>query len=356
MAGAQALPRGVPQSVQPGRVLQQPIPAPPPSGPGGGIALPAPVEGAPPAGAENLRFQLTDVAVTGATTYPAAAFRPVFEKDIGKTVSLADVYRWAAEITETYRRDGYVLSQVVVPEQRIQGGVVHLVVAEGFVDQVIVKGVSSPRLKALGDHIRSQHPLKAATLERYLLLANDLPGMSVQGVLSPSQTTPGAADLTLTARRKQVDGSVETDNFGTAYQGPWEATASVGANGLLGQDERLALRYTTVATPSELGLVGADLALPLGSDGTQLVIDASHTQGRPGFTLSPFDVHTVGDSVSLGLQHALIRSRASNLTVAATLVLSGLHHHAQYPRLVGRQGPGPAPQRRLQPDRPVRRQ
>jgi len=317
-AAAQVAPPTLPQSIQPGRALQQPLQAPVPSGPGGAVELPAPVDGAPPQGAEGLTFTLRDVAISGATVYPAAALRPFYEKSIGQTVSLADVYRWAAEITQKYRASGYVLSQVLAPQQRIDGGVVRLVVVEGFVDQVTIKGVSDRRLQAIADHIKRYKPLTAVVLERYLLLANDLPGLSVQGVLSPSATTPGAADLTLTARRKTTDASLEVDNFGTAYQGPWQGTATVGVNGLLGQDERVALRYTSAGDTRELGVAGLDIALPVGSNGTEVVVAASHIEGHPGYALTPFDVHTVGNGFSLALQHPLIRSRAQNLTLSAT--------------------------------------
>jgi hemolysin activation/secretion protein len=314
---AQALPGGVPQSVQPGRVLQQFTPqvAPPA---GAEIEVPAPNPEHPPTGAEKVSFKLSEIVIAGNTVYPPGTLNKLYAGDIGKTVTLSRVYDIANEITDKYRADGYILSQAVVPAQRIHGGSIKIIVVEGFIDQVKVQGDDSKRLEGYAAQIRSVRPLTSKVLERYLLLANDLPGMSVQSVLAPSPKVTGAADMTLVAKRKTAAASLEMDNFGSAYQGPWQGTASASLADVLGHDELIALRTATTSTPSQMSLYGLNLSAPVDDDGTSLVFDVSRTRGHPGFTLAPFDVRTLGYSGSLALQRYMIRSRAENLLLSAT--------------------------------------
>lgn len=74
----------------------------------------------------------------GATVYNDAQLKSVYADQIGQTVSLADVYGIANKLTKKYRNDGYILTQVVVPPQEIDGGVAKLRVVEGYVDNITV--------------------------------------------------------------------------------------------------------------------------------------------------------------------------------------------------------------------------
>jgi hemolysin activation/secretion protein len=71
--------------------------------------------------------------------------------------------------------------------------VVTVQVVEGFVSSVSVKGDSARLNRFLaqyGARIQASKPLKVQELERYALLANDLPGVSMQSVLTPSKNIP----------------------------------------------------------------------------------------------------------------------------------------------------------------------
>jgi hemolysin activation/secretion protein len=122
---------------------------------------------------------------------------------------------------------------------------------------VTVQGDTSPVLVAYGEKLRASRPLKADDLERYLLLANELPGVTVRSVLEPSANVPGASNLTLVAVEKPVDATFELDNRGTRYVGPWQGYTSVGFNDLLGYNERTAFRYATTSDPRAKGYCSA---------------------------------------------------------------------------------------------------
>ena len=93
-----------------------------------------------PAGADQVRFVLQDIRFEGATVFSEADFRPLYADLIGTEVSIGDIFTVAQQATVQYRTAGYILSQVLVPAQQVEGGVITLQVVEGFVDEVNVQG------------------------------------------------------------------------------------------------------------------------------------------------------------------------------------------------------------------------
>lgn len=272
-----------------------------------------------PAGAELQTFVLGGVVVEGSTVFSPADFAPLFADQVGQSVSLADIFAIANQATALYRDNGYILSRVVVPPQDIIGGTVTLQAVEGYIATVAIDGnVGGDRalLEAYGANIAEARPLNAADLERYLLLAGDLAGAEARGVLSPSQTTPGASDLTIVMEHDYWDGFAAVDNRGSRFVGEWIGTAGVGVNSLLGLYEEFNLTVATSSDFSELAFAEFAAILPVGTEGTTIAARASTSFSEPGDSLREFDVDSRSWRFTLEGNHPLIRSRTENLFIA----------------------------------------
>jgi hemolysin activation/secretion protein len=177
-----------PPSARPDVRLEQLQPAPIP-GAKAPVEVPESAPSHAPAGAEQVRFLLTGLSIEGVTAYPQAQIIAIAGGKIDHQVSLADIYGIAAEIQRKYREDGYFLTRVILPPQVIDQGRVRILVLEGFVSGIEIQGDVGP-VKALIEsylqHVLAERPLKLATLERNLLLAKDIPGVDVNGILRPS--------------------------------------------------------------------------------------------------------------------------------------------------------------------------
>ena len=89
-------------------------------------------------------------------------------------------------------------------------------------------------IDAYAAKIEKSRPLSVADLERYLLLIDDLPGISTESVLNPAKDAPGAADLVVVVEEDEMDGFVRVDNRGTKFNGPDQAWLGGGVNNALG--------------------------------------------------------------------------------------------------------------------------
>ena len=68
--------------------------------------------------------------------------------------------------------------------------------------------------------ITTERPANIRTIERYLLLAGDLPGLKFKNSLKPHPSKLGAAILVVEATQKPVDLFARVDNRGTKARGP----------------------------------------------------------------------------------------------------------------------------------------
>jgi hemolysin activation/secretion protein len=283
--------------------------------------IPEGEEAVPPSEAEEIRFVLSGVLVDGATAFGESEFLPLYEPMLGQEVSLGDIYRLAGKVSAMYRGGGYILSRALVPAQRIRDGLVRVQVLEGFINEVIVEGAISRRdslLESYAAKIAAERPLSADTLERYLLLADDLPGVTAKAVLTPSLAgTPGASDLVLFVDQKDIDQAYSFDNRGSRFVGPFEGTASVKFNSLLGLYEQTTFRSIIATQSEELRFFQVSHQETLGSEGTKVQMSYNVTNSRPGFTFvqPATNVESTSEELTFTVKHPMIRSRSQNMTV-----------------------------------------
>ena len=103
-----------------------------------------------------------------------------------------------------------MLSRAIVPPQNLapDGAVVRIQVVEGYVDKVewpAALDALSRLLHRLHRQIMADRPANIRTLERYLLLASDLPGLKFTATLKPSPTHPSASTLIVEVVEKPID-------------------------------------------------------------------------------------------------------------------------------------------------------
>ena len=75
-----------------------------------------------PVDAEKTRFVLKKLNLVGVTVYPPDQLTTEFNKHIDQEITLADVFKFAQQLTLKYRDDGYILTQATVPDQIIRKG------------------------------------------------------------------------------------------------------------------------------------------------------------------------------------------------------------------------------------------
>jgi hemolysin activation/secretion protein len=268
-------------------------------------------------------YALRDVRVDGAAGLGDAETRALWADLADRPITTAGICDLRDRLAARLFKKG-ILARVLIPGQRADG-VVRLTVVEAQIAAVRFHGDVGParaRVEAILDHLVGLAPFRLDTAQRYLLLANDVPGVVAVARFSQS-TAPGASsgslDLDIDLGRTPVEALVETQNVNGAGYGPWTGIARVDFNGLTPLGDRTSLIADTTLGAQSQTVAQVIESARIGANGvfTQASFAYGHT--HPGGGLP--DLALRGDSYvgTLEIDDPVIRLKRLNLTLAGGL-------------------------------------
>jgi hemolysin activation/secretion protein len=281
--------------------------------------LPIPAPGAPevPSGPP---VTIQAVAVEGATAYPESKLKPYYEGLVGQSVPLSQISAVLREIQTRYRDDGYVLTVVRGAVEPANGqATLRIRVIEGFISDVKIDGDIGPAgvlVYNFLNRLTTIRPVNIADIERALLLAQDIPGVSVRAVLRPGTGEPGAVELVGQVGRKEFGGFAQYDNRASTFAGPNELLVGAQANSFTSAGERTEVILYDTPFNTEQTFGQADIEGFLGSSGLKLRGYANYGYSVPGRFLAAEDFHSRLQQAGISTSYPIIRTRPLSLYVS----------------------------------------
>lgn len=266
-------------------------------------------------------FILSGVMIEGASAVSGEDIAATYSDRLATEVGPAELQTIAGAITQLYQERGYVLSRAIIPAQDVTTGVIRIQIIEGYVDQVETSGtVPSYAIKGYAQRIADERPLNVATLERNMLLINDMPGVTLKdAVLTEDPAKPGAHELALEIELDRVGASFFSDNRGSAEVGPVQVGASVELRNTLGFGDAISVSgFTVPSAPQELRLIRIAYSTPVGSSGLQASVSGTTSWIDAGGTLDAVGDESSLTSISVNLAYPVIRRRNLNLWVGGS--------------------------------------
>ena len=265
----------------------------------------------------SFAFVLRDLEIANATVYGEGEFREIYEPFLDTEVTLGSLREIANRIEQLYRDDGYVATRVIIPPQAIENGLARLEVFEGKIIHYEINGEIGPVKKQIArllDNLLTDEPARWSELERYLLLARDLPGISLTGTLrSAGETAPGGVVLIVDTARKAVDGFASLQNRNAEPTGPFTASGGIALNSNTQWGERIgAVGLIAFEVPEQLSAY-LSYEQSIGSDGLRFYVSALHGYSEPGDLLDELDLVSNTTIINAGLEYPIVRSRRFSL-------------------------------------------
>jgi hemolysin activation/secretion protein len=290
-------------------------PAPPPVGPGLPLAPPV----APAAPVPPVSVTVNRVAIEGATAFPAAQLARFTAGLVGPAIPLARVEAARVGILNLYRNSGYVLTTVSAAVDA--RGTLRFVVTEGRIRDVKLEGDIGPagtQVLRFLRHLTEQQPIDAATLERWLLLAQDVPGVTLQAVLRPNPDDPGALTLVARVSRQPFSGLFTVDNRAFRLNGPQEGLAILGANSFtqFGEHTEFSL-YRTAGGTQTFGQAAEEFFA--GDSGLRVRLYGGAGDATPSGFLRAIGFEGSTTTFGAAAIYPLIRSRQQTLNIGGYL-------------------------------------
>lgn len=262
----------------------------------------------------GVAITVTQFRFAGNTLLTAEQLAPVVAGFLNRPLDFAQLNAAAAAVAETYRAAGWVVN-AYLPQQDIKDGIVTIQIIEAVFgtlkfDGTLSKRVAPGQLEAIvAAQQGSGVSLNADALDRALLLADDLPGVTVAGSLVAGSKA-GETDLVLkTADEPIIIGEAAIDNTGSRSTGENRVTANLNLTSPFGMGDLLAgnLIHTQGSDYLRLGYT-----LPVGSNGWRVGLNISDLRYKL-ITLNPEKDKGTSSVVGLEASYPILRSRLANL-------------------------------------------
>ncbi len=290
-------------------------------------AIPLPKPEIQPESTETTGIVLSGVQIAGATIYSESELAVIYEPYLGRQMTVAEIEEIVAAITAKYHGDGYILSRAIARPQDLDFGILYLDVIEGYIERVVFEGPMQARKSLLlqfAEKLKANRPLTQSTLERYVMLMSDLPGLNARPSLqaldeTPGSATPGAHELILRLSHDAFQGYASVDNKSTRVVGRHITQLSGNFNSLFGQYGRTALYgYTVPDDNRELLFLEGLQEFTVNSEGTLVGIDGWHSVSESGEADKPLDLDSYDTRVAVYLVQPVIRGQRRSLFVTGT--------------------------------------
>ncbi|HUP92791.1 MAG TPA: ShlB/FhaC/HecB family hemolysin secretion/activation protein [Solimonas sp.] len=269
-----------------------------------------------PASASTKTITVTRFEFAGNTLFSSEELETVLAGYLNRPVTLLDILDAGDKIADYYVAKGYMLASVNVPPQKIEGGVVRMLVSEGRIARVTAEGTDAYDAEELSRYMGDIAPgtiYRGSELNESMRIINTLPGLTARAVIRPGERY-GTSDLVIKATETPVSGSMIVDNAGRENIGEFRFSTFVQLNNPGGVEDQLQL----------LGLVSENMLLKYGYLAYSLPVNFSGTRfeasvGHAAFEIDGSTVSGHNTSGRIGLVHPLLVSAADQLSVRGGL-------------------------------------
>jgi len=247
----------------------------------------------------------------------------------GRPAKITELYAAAAKIEAAYAQAGHVLTRVTIPPQRIRDGErFHMLVVDGFIESIDDTAVpaqvrSAVRKRAAA--LLGQPGLTLAEIERRVLLAGEVPGITLRSAIVRG-TAVGGARLVLTADWDPLTVTLGGENNVGAAYGSLAFSTQVSFNNVLGRGE---LVYLQATSGRDLGalfgnqprrrVLGIGAVAPLDANGLTFNPEYIRVDTNPITQPGAFEVRGRFERMAFRLQYPLVHTRARSIDLTGSL-------------------------------------
>jgi hemolysin activation/secretion protein len=270
----------------------------------------------------DIRLTLKGAQFGGLEAVPGLSLASAYERYVGRELPLSVLCDIRAEANAILRRAGF-LAAVEIPEQNLSDGVADFRIVFGRLTALRVRGEAGPSERVVARYLEkltTGEVFNAREAERYLLLADDLPGLDVRLSLRPAAGgSPGDLVGEIAVIRQRATLDVNLQNFGSRAIGPFAGLLRGEVHDLTGLGDRTSVTIFSTAEFDEQQTlqIGHDFAV--GSEGLRLGAGLTLSRTSPDLGLAGLDIESQTMLASAFASYPLARSRRFSALLEAGL-------------------------------------
>jgi hemolysin activation/secretion protein len=266
----------------------------------------------------DIRLTLTSVNFVGLDRVADLSLTNAYDSYLGRELPLSVLCDIRARANAILRERGY-LATVEIPEQRLSAGAAEFRVIFGRLTALRVRGDAGPSEELVASYLQQlteQAVFNTNDAERYLLLADDLPGVNVRLSLRPaSGGQPGdlVGEIAVLRQRGFLDLNVQ--NYGSKAIGRFGGLLRGEIYDLTGMGDRTSIALFSTLDFDEQQTIQIGHDLRLGKEGLRFGGSLTYSITNPTLNLPGFDVESETIVAGVRASYPLRRSRAATMFV-----------------------------------------
>jgi hemolysin activation/secretion protein len=248
-------------------------------------------------------------------------FQSITQPFLEKNLDFSQLQELTNLLNTFLKQQGWILANAYLPKQNLTEGTLHINIALGHIEKdaqgnvITIENTQPFRISKDLVESRLEESVNKAivdskSLERAILLLNDLPGIKAQSTFEKGKETGGSRLIINVKEGPIINGDITADNFGNTYTGLWNANINLRVNDLLGNGEQFTLGGKKGENLNQSYFAATT---PIGDNGALLNIHYNYLDYRLGKELKELDIHGDTQTIGTGMSYPIIRSTELSL-------------------------------------------
>lgn len=230
---------------------------------------------------EGLHFAIEKFTVEGATLLDSREMDAIFAPYIGKNKDFSDVQQALEALENSYAKRGYSAVHVLLPEQELEQGDVHLRVVEGRFGKVVVKDnryVTEANVLNALPSLRAGGVPKSKQVARELKFANENPARQLNVVLKAGEQDDQVDATVVVTDSKPHSWKLSLDNSGSPETGRTRLGLAYQYANLFNKDHVVGVQFQmSPERTNRVKVLGASYKIPFYQSGNSLEFMAGYS-------------------------------------------------------------------------------
>ena len=264
----------------------------------------------------DIRLTLTGAEFAGLERVPGLTLADTYSGYLGRDLPISVLCDIQARANVALQAQGY-LASVFIPEQNLSDGVADFKVVFGRLTALRIRGEAGPSERLVASYLErltQQTVFNTRDAERYLLLADDIPGIDVRLSLRPAAGgEPGdlTGEIAVVRRRAAIDLNVQ--NYGSKSIGRFGGLLRGEFYDLTGMGDRTTVAlYSTLEFEEQQTLqIGHDFRV--GSDGLRFGGMFTYSVTNPDIGLPGFEIESETVLATVQASYPIQRSQTASV-------------------------------------------
>jgi hemolysin activation/secretion protein len=267
---------------------------------------------APLSAKDDVKTFVKSFKFSGNSAFSAETLSELVKPYEGKELGINALKEVASVITKFYRDNGYFVARAYIPAQSMENGIVEIAIIEGTYGAFDMKNsslVDTAEVQGYMNYLKGGELVSTMSLERQMLLINDLSGAQVTNAEVYPGAAVGTSDFRITVSpTPKYSAYAIADNYGSRYTGENRLSVGANINSLSGIGDTLSLTGLFSNT-RDLKNIRLGYDRPLGYNGLKGGLSAGTTK----YTLSKiinYEGYGQTNSYNAYVAYPLLKTRA----------------------------------------------